>query len=145
MSGHDPSEILTALVDGEAVHPEELAAALARPGAADMLVDFASLRHALRESEAGSRPEEESGPLGPPVGRVRGSVRRLAALAAAAALVVTTAAVTRWLGSSEPIPVPSIVEGGSRPLAIPSERLKIVPSGSRHTEAKGQQEEEQWL
>jgi negative regulator of sigma E activity len=43
----DPLEILSALMDGEAVAPDVLAAALLAPGAREALVDFAGLRAEL--------------------------------------------------------------------------------------------------
>lgn len=50
----DPLEILSALMDGEAVAPDVLAAALLAPGAREALIDFASLRAELGADD--SRP-----------------------------------------------------------------------------------------
>ena len=50
----DPLEILSALMDGEAVAPDVLAAALLAPGAREALVDFAGLRAGLTDDD--SRP-----------------------------------------------------------------------------------------
>ena len=50
----DPLEILSALMDGEAVAPDVLAAALLAPGAREALVDFAGLRAQLATDD--SRP-----------------------------------------------------------------------------------------
>jgi hypothetical protein len=50
----DPLEILSALMDGEAVAPDVLAAALLAPGAREALVDFARLRAELGADD--SRP-----------------------------------------------------------------------------------------
>ena len=50
----DPLEILSALMDGEAVAPDVLAAALLAPGAREALVDFAALRAELEADD--SRP-----------------------------------------------------------------------------------------
>jgi hypothetical protein len=46
----DASETLSAFVDGEPVEPSALAAALARPGAHEILVDFARLRAAVADA-----------------------------------------------------------------------------------------------
>jgi hypothetical protein len=43
----DPLEVLSALMDGEAVEADVLAAALLAPGAREALVDFARLRAAV--------------------------------------------------------------------------------------------------
>ncbi len=50
----DPFEVLSAFMDGEAVEPDVLAAALLAPGAREALVDFAGLRAALASDN--SRP-----------------------------------------------------------------------------------------
>jgi hypothetical protein len=71
----DSLQILSPLVDGEAVDPEALATALAAPGAREAIVDFVLLRAELRADER--RPStrfyaavEEA--------RLHGRVRRLA-------------------------------------------------------------------
>jgi hypothetical protein len=48
----DPFEVISALLDGEAVAPEVLAAALLAPGAREALVDFAGLRAGLAADDA---------------------------------------------------------------------------------------------
>jgi len=48
----DPLEILSALIDGEAVAPDVLAAALLAPRAREALVDFAGLRAKLAADES---------------------------------------------------------------------------------------------
>jgi len=48
----DPLEILSALMDGEAVAPDVLAAALLAPGAREALVDFAALRAELEADDS---------------------------------------------------------------------------------------------
>jgi hypothetical protein len=48
----DPSEVLSALLDGEDVEPEELRAAMARPGAGELLRDLALLRAKIRADTA---------------------------------------------------------------------------------------------
>jgi hypothetical protein len=83
------SEVLSAFIDGERVDPEELAEALAEPGARETLVDFVLLRQAVSQ---GGDPSPEF------VGRVRrklgagasgwGRVLRLAAAAVLAVLAV---------------------------------------------------------
>jgi hypothetical protein len=48
----DPLEILSALMDGEAVAPDVLAAALLAPGAREALVEFAGLRAELAADDS---------------------------------------------------------------------------------------------
>jgi hypothetical protein len=50
----DPLEVLSALLDGEAIAPDVLASALQTPGAREALVDFARLRAELAADD--SRP-----------------------------------------------------------------------------------------
>jgi negative regulator of sigma E activity len=52
----DPLEILSALMDGEAVAPDVLAAALLAPGAREALVEFAALRAALASDDSTPSP-----------------------------------------------------------------------------------------
>ena len=84
----DPLEILSALLDGEPVAPDVLAAALLAPGAREALVDFARLRAELAADD--SRP---SPALHRAMDRLVGDRRRgvrtpWAILRAAAAVVV---------------------------------------------------------
>jgi len=48
----DPLEVISALLDGEAVVPDVLSAALLAPGAREALVDFAGLRARLAADDA---------------------------------------------------------------------------------------------
>jgi hypothetical protein len=52
----DPLEVLSALLDGEPVEAEVLAAALLAPGAREALVDFARLRGAVADDDARPSP-----------------------------------------------------------------------------------------
>jgi len=52
----DPLEILSALMDGEPVAPDVLAAALLAPGAREALVDFAGLRAELAADDSVPSP-----------------------------------------------------------------------------------------
>lgn len=52
----DPLEILSALMDGEAVAPDVLAAALLAPGAREALVDFARLRAEIADDDSHPSP-----------------------------------------------------------------------------------------
>jgi hypothetical protein len=52
----DPLEILSALLDGEAVAPDVLAAALLAPGAREALVEFAGLRAELAADDSTPSP-----------------------------------------------------------------------------------------
>jgi hypothetical protein len=52
----DPLEILSALMDGEAVAPDVLAAALLAPGAREALVEFAGLRAELAADNSSPSP-----------------------------------------------------------------------------------------
>ncbi len=52
----DPLEILSALMDGEAVAPDVLAAALLAPGAREALVAFAGLRAELAADNSSPSP-----------------------------------------------------------------------------------------
>jgi hypothetical protein len=53
----DPLEVISALLDGEPVAPDVLAAALLAPGVREALVDFAGLRSKLASDD--SRPSHE--------------------------------------------------------------------------------------
>ena len=84
-------EVLSALVDGEAVRAEELAAALELPGAHSALVDFVRIREAVENDPA--RPTDafhaRIGRRLPQLERSDGSRgRRAARWAAVAALAV---------------------------------------------------------
>ena len=52
----DPLEILSALMDGEPVAPDVLAAALLAPGAREALIDFAGLRAELGADDSPPSP-----------------------------------------------------------------------------------------
>ncbi len=52
----DPLEVLSAFMDGEAVAPDALAAALLAPGARESLLDFAALRAELAADDSGPSP-----------------------------------------------------------------------------------------
>lgn len=89
----EPSEILSAFLDGETVEDLALAEALAAPGAREMLVDFVLLRGSV--TSAADRPnrafyERMDGVLEPP--------RRKSPwpAVAAAAAVITFAALGFW-------------------------------------------------
>jgi hypothetical protein len=84
----DPLEILSALLDGEPVAPDVLAAALLAPGAREALVDFARLRAELGTDDSRPSPALHHAmdkALGPRRGHSR-PVWRL--LQSAAAIVV---------------------------------------------------------
>ena len=53
----EPSEVLSAFVDGEPVDPEVLSEALSGPGAVTALVDFIRLRGAAREDRVVPSPQ----------------------------------------------------------------------------------------
>ena len=84
-------EVLSALVDGEAVDPAELAEALAHPDAREVLVDFARLRSLAAADDARPSPRfytrMERG-LGAEDPRATRRSPRFAALAVAAVLLV---------------------------------------------------------
>ena len=52
----DPTEVLSAFLDGEETDPGQLAAALARPGAREALLDFVELRAGVRDMQDRPRP-----------------------------------------------------------------------------------------
>jgi hypothetical protein len=52
----DPLEILSALMDGEPVAPDVLAAALLAPGAREALIDFAGLRTDVGADDSAPSP-----------------------------------------------------------------------------------------
>jgi len=84
----DANEVLSAFVDGEAVDPAELAAALGEPGAREVLIDFIRLRAAVADE---SRPSDAlvqriRKRLGGRVGRQAPRLLRLAAAAVITAL-----------------------------------------------------------
>lgn len=97
-------EILSALVDGEAVRAEEVAAALELPGAHGALVDYVRLREAVdsdpaRPSDAfAARIRRRIPDLDRPETRRRGR----AALWAAAALLAVLLPLGTYLLSSPP-------------------------------------------
>jgi hypothetical protein len=89
----DPLEVLSALLDGETMAPEVLAAALLAPGAREALVDFAGLRAELAADDSCPSPAFDRG-----MSRVFGRRRGRAApawrvLQSAAAVVVLALAV----------------------------------------------------
>jgi hypothetical protein len=86
----DPLEILSALMDGEPVEPDLLAAALLAPGAREALVDFAGLRAELGADD--SRPSPRLYRATELVlGRRRGPARPVWRLLQSAAAVVVLA------------------------------------------------------
>jgi hypothetical protein len=89
----DPLEILSALMDGEGVAPDVLAAALLAPGAREALVDFAGLRAELAADD--SRPSAGLyGAMDRVLGRRRGHGRPVWRLLQSAAAVVVLALAT---------------------------------------------------
>ena len=120
---HEPPEVLSAFLDGEAYEPDELAAALAAPGARESLIDFVLLRAGL--TRADDRPAARfyaqmqqtltARPHGIPWRQ-----RWVPTLAAAA--VVTFAAFGLWIA----------FKGGSAPVQpetppVPVRTLHFVP------------------
>ena len=86
----DPLEILSALMDGEAVAPDVLAAALLAPGAREALVDFAALRAELGADDSRPSPALHRA-MGNVLGRRRGHSRPVWRLLQSAAAVVVLA------------------------------------------------------
>jgi hypothetical protein len=115
----DPLEILSALMDGEPVAPDVLAAALLAPGAREALVDFAGLR-----AEVGADDSRPSAGLYRAMelvrGRRRGHGRPVWRLlqSAAAVVVLALAALgamslrTRFYGRGpeEPPPATRVIQ-----------------------------------
>lgn len=89
----DPLEILSALLDGEAVAPDVLAAALLAPGAREALVDFAGLRAELAADDSRPSPALHRA-MDKILGRRRGQGRRVWRLLQSAATVVVLALAT---------------------------------------------------
>jgi hypothetical protein len=89
----DPLEILSALMDGEAVAPDVLAAALLAPGAREALVDFAGLRAELGADDSQPSPRLYRA-MDLALGRRRGRVRPVWRLLQSAAAVVVLALAT---------------------------------------------------
>ena len=89
----DPLEILSALMDGEPVAPDVLAAALLAPGAREALIDFAGLRAELGADDARPSPRlYRAMDLG--LGRRRGRGRAMWHVLQSAAAVVVLALAT---------------------------------------------------
>jgi hypothetical protein len=86
----DPLEILSALMDGEAVAPDVLAAALLAPGAREALVDFARLRAELGADDSRPSPALHRA-MDKVLGRQRGHGRPVWHLLQSAAAVVVLA------------------------------------------------------
>jgi hypothetical protein len=89
----DPLEILSALLDGEPVAPDVLAAALLAPGAREALVDFASLRAELAADDSRPSPALHHA-MDKVLGRRRGHGRPGWRLLQSAAAVVVLALAT---------------------------------------------------
>jgi hypothetical protein len=70
MTDNDLTPAISAFVDGEAIDPDRLAAALEDPDARAALVDFVRMRAAMRAGEPPLPPSLSSLRL-PPVARVR--------------------------------------------------------------------------
>lgn len=89
----DPLQILSALLDGEPVEPDVLAAALLAPGAREALVDFVRLRAAVTADDSRPSPKLHAA-IGDALGRRRASGRTAwrMAQATAAAVVLGLAA-----------------------------------------------------
>ena len=83
----DPLEVLSALLDGEPVAPDVLAAALLAPGAREALVDFAGLRAELGADDSRPSPGLYRA-MDRVFGRHRGHVRPVWRLMQSAAAVV---------------------------------------------------------
>lgn len=98
-------EVLSALVDGEAVDPAELEHALDSPEAHSVLVDFARLRRELASNDV---PDPD---LATRLERAVSGRRRTGWLAAAAALLLLAVGVPAWLDREPPdavAPIPEI-------------------------------------
>jgi hypothetical protein len=89
----DPLEILSALMDGEPVAPDVLAATLLAPAAREALIDFAGLRAELAADDARPSPRVyRAMDLG--LGRRRGRGRAMWHVLQSAAAVVVLALAT---------------------------------------------------
>jgi hypothetical protein len=86
----DPLEILSALMDGEAVAPDVLAATLVAPGARQALVDFAGLRAELAADDSRPSPALHRA-MDKVLGRRRGHGRPVWRLLRSVAAVVVLA------------------------------------------------------
>ena len=148
MTLHDPTEVLSAVLDGEDVSPTELAKVLAGPDAADTLVDFVSLRLAVLddlERTGGAPAPVASGTERPRRGR---SLQVAVQFAAAVLLVAVTVTVTRWVGTPVMAPAPESAEQAERPNALPDEPAKVVPAGwqwGKTPEDTKPEHDERWL
>ena len=115
----DPLEILSALIDGEAVAPDVLAAALLAPGAREALVDFAGLRAKLAADESIPSPnfyrtmERVSGRRRHdvrPVWRVLQSAAAAVVLSLVALGVLSLRARFHGRGPEEPPPATRVIQ-----------------------------------
>lgn len=87
----DPLEILSALLDGEPVAPDVLAAALLAPGAREALVDFVRLRAEIGADVSRPSPNLQA-TIGNALGRRRPPGRTWRTVQVAAAAVVLSLA-----------------------------------------------------
>jgi hypothetical protein len=97
MTEVDPHELLSALLDRDAVDPDRLAALLERPAARALLVDFVRLRAALRDEgteTTGARPRVAARQRTMPVALLR--------IAAAVLLVALGALAGRHFATPDP-------------------------------------------
>jgi hypothetical protein len=89
----DPLETLSALLDGEPVAPDVLAAALLAPGAREALVDFARMRAEVADDDSRPSPGVYRA-MDLALGRRRGRLRPMWRLLRSAAAVVILALAT---------------------------------------------------
>ena len=102
---HDQFDVISALIDGEAVDPGQLETALAQPAARALLVDFARLRQTVRQSDEDEVPGAlEAMPIGrPPLWSTR--VPLSVAVGIAVVAVVASLLLPRTGDSTELPPV----------------------------------------
>jgi hypothetical protein len=119
----EAEQVLSLLVDGEAVDPDELATALAEPDAATTLVEFARVHRAVRGDD--ERPSERfyEAMHGHLAALHRTAPRWRLPLAAAALVLLSTLGGV-WLGSSwfdgaAPMPVAVATGVGATNAALP--------------------------
>lgn len=119
----ETEQVLSLLIDGEAVDPDELATALAEPDAAATLVEFARVHRAVRGDD--ERPSERFyETMVSQLAAPRRNVLRWRLPLAAAALVMVSTLGGVWLGSSwsedaAPVPVPVAAGGGAMDVTLP--------------------------